>query len=531
MHASAVPSSQPTQLGESALIAAWGVASGVCLGGTLFPHQRGAALAVVVVSLLVALARCIADSHAPGEPTSLHIAERWAPLCVTLFFVPMLTHVVAPGADMAMHAALARAMRDDLPALSPAWGSVHASAYPLGFSAWIAIFGTLVDLGTASTLASACAFALYYHALLRFLASVLAAPYLRLLATFLLLASWSPQAFYRWGGGPSVLAMALSLLAAAELRQLWAAPSLLSRGAFVSLLLTAAMATHPIGASIGSACCGLVWLRGCTRLRAALSGVVFVPLLLLMAWLSAAGPELSQREHAWIYHFRTVDENVLGTWPRWLFPLTVWRALAVRIGAIVSVCFVASCVAVWRHDRRKVWTSLLAIEAFGALLAYGPELPVLGFLIYPSRLMPAATLLMAAPLSAAMPSLPRAGGALLTLGALAVHVGLYQAAQPMVTPNDAAVLHCLAQRVPRGAVIDGAYGDATQWIPALTGHAVTRPHEHCSLFDEVDAELAQQRPRYRFVGESVSFGEPLPPPPATAHVICELGAARLYALP
>jgi hypothetical protein len=197
------------------------------------------------------------------------------------------------------------------------------------------------------------------------------------------------------------------------------------------------------------------------------------------------------------------------------------------------VCFVASCCALWRRDRRIVCTSLLAIEALGALLAYGPELPVLGFLVYPSRLMPAATLLMAAPLSAAMqctlsPRALRTGGALLALSALAVHVGLYQAAQPMVTRNDAAVLQCLTEHVPRGAVIDGAYGDASQWIPALTGHAVTHPHEHCSLFDEVDAELAQQRPSYRFVGERVSFGRALPVLLTTANVICERGAARLY---
>jgi hypothetical protein len=60
---------------------------------------------------------------------------------------------------------------------------------------------------------------------------------------------------------------------------------------------------------------------------------------------------------------------------------------------------------------------------------------------------------------------------------------------------------------------------------------VTRPHKHCSLFDEVEAELAQRRPRYRFVGERVSFGEALPPLPTTANVICDLGAARLYELP
>ena len=509
----------------------WGLVAGVCLGGTLFPHQRGAALAVVFGSVLASL-----FSDPPAPPASAPAnAERWAPLCVVLFFVPVLTHAVAPGADMAMHAALARALRDDLSVLSPAWGRAQAGAYPLGFSAWVALFGALVELGRASTLASGAAFALYYAALQRFLATVLAVPSPRLLAAFLLTASWSPQAFYRWGGGPSVLALALSLFAAAQLPQLCAARRTLP-GLFVSVLLAAAMATHPIGASIGAAASGVVWLGCCTRQpRAAAYGVVFVPVVLLMAWLSAQGPVLSAREHAWIYHFRTVDENVLGPWRRWLFPLTVWRALAVRIGPVVSLGYLASFCVLWRRDRRMLFTSLLSIEAFAAVLAYGPELPALGFLIYPSRLMPAAVWLMAAPLSAAWHQLSsharRSAGAVLALSALAVHIGLYQTAQPLVTRNDAAVLQCLAQHVPRDAVIDGAYGDATQWIPALTGRAITHPHEHCSLFDEVDAELARQRPSHRFIGERVVFGDPLPAPPTRSRSVCERGDAKLYELP
>lgn len=532
-------------LGASALQSTWGVVAGACLAGTWFPHARGPALIVLTASLLVALARPRDTSSQPTAATRsspLQVAERWAPLSLALFFVPVLTHVVAPGADMAMHAALARALRDDLPVLSPAWGQTTARAYPLGFSAWIAVFGAVVDLGTASTLASACAFALYFLALRRFLGSVLTVSYPGLLAAFLVTASWTPQAFYRWGGGPSVLALALSLCAAADLPQLCltrgALPSV-RQGAFVAVLLMAAMATHPIGASIGAACSGILWLRCCTRQpRAAMAGWVFLPVLLLMAWLSLAGPALSQRELAWIYHFRTVDENVLGDWPRWLFPATVWRALAVRVGPVLSVCFVASCIASWRHDRRVLWTSLLSIEAFGAVLAYGPELPALGFLVYPSRLMPAAVLLMAAPLSAAAqraqerlsPRAQRAGGTLLALSALGVHVGLYQTAQPMLTHHDAALLRCLSERVPTDAVIEGAYGDATQWVPALTGRAVTHPHQHCSLFDEVEAELAHKQPTHRLVGERVSFGAPLSTPPPASKPVCQSGGARLFEL-
>ena len=74
--------------------------------------------------------------------------------------------------------------------------------------------------------------------------------------------------------------------------------------------------------------------------------------------------------------------------------------------------------------------------------------------------------------------------------------------------------------MPRDAVIDGAYGDATQWIPALTGLAVTRPHQHVALFDETDAELARLPPsHWRFVGKQTRYPPPIDPP-AGAPVAC-----------
>jgi hypothetical protein len=77
-------------------------------------------------------------------------------------------------------------------------------------------------------------------------------------------------------------------------------------------------------------------------------------------------------------------------------------------------------------------------------------------------------------------------------------------------------------------VIDGAYGDATQWIPALTGRQITRPHEHVSLFDETKAALARlPKPAFRFVGERLRYGEPAPPAPAQGEPLCGGAVRRL----
>ena len=84
------------------------------------------------------------------------------------------------------------------------------------------------------------------------------------------------------------------------------------------------------------------------------------------------------------------------------------------------------------------------------------------------------------------------------------------------------------------AVIAGAYGDATQWVPALIGRRVTLPHRHVSLFDETWPALDALRPTHRLVGErqryAQAFPGPDPGPPPTAPPLCQEGAARAWRL-
>src|SRR5262249_25140031 len=67
---------------------------------------------------------------------------------------------VAPGADMAMHVALARALWAGAHDLSPAWPGVAPLAYPRGFSGLVALFWGLGP-ARAGILASALAYVLY----------------------------------------------------------------------------------------------------------------------------------------------------------------------------------------------------------------------------------------------------------------------------------------------------------------------------------------------------------------------------------
>ena len=101
----------------------------------------------------------------------------------------------------------------------------------------------------------------------------------------------------------------------------------------------------------------------------------------------------------------------------------------------------------------------------------------------------------------------------------------------MATHTDVQVMRCLEMQVPADAVINGLYGDATQWIPALTGRAVMNPHGQPGLRDEIGQWRSTLVPTYHFVGEFVAYGSQherssLP----QGEPVCASGDAALYKL-
>jgi hypothetical protein len=207
-----------------------------------------------------------------------------------------------------------------------------------------------------------------------------------------------------------------------------------------------------------------------------------------------------------------------------------------KVGPIVLSAFLIAAFCEWRAPagRLRVLYALGAIELLSLLVGYGHRLPVLGFLIYPSRIMPLAVPALALPIAYAFAGASRAWqlrlGGLAALSSVIYHVVVYQRAVPIATAADLRAIACFARSAPPDAVVDGPYGDATQWLPALTGHAVTHPHIHCTLFDEVEGDVAKLKPTYRFVGERVRYGEPLATPLPDTAPACEAGQARVYPL-
>ncbi|MBI5546761.1 MAG: hypothetical protein HY901_22995, partial [Deltaproteobacteria bacterium] len=94
----------------------------------------------------------------------------WLPVAILPLFLPLWTMPVAPGADMAMHAALGRALAQGSGALSPAWGEdVAVALYPRGLSALIALVSPPLGFAKASLLAAAVSYCVVFVGLGAFL--------------------------------------------------------------------------------------------------------------------------------------------------------------------------------------------------------------------------------------------------------------------------------------------------------------------------------------------------------------------------
>ena len=447
----------------------------------------GAALGAVAGALLwPGGAPTAPDSGAP-RPTVRPALERAAPLLLLVFFTPLLTMAVPPGADMAMHTALARGLVEGR--LSPAWGALHLGAYPRGFSALVALLAPL-GYARAALLISALSYVVFWAGLAAVLEGPLATPWPRTAALVAVLLSRTPQSFFAWGGNPTALSLGLALLGAAALHR--ARPR---DGAFAALLLAGAAAVHPMGACAGALAAAIIALRA----RAWAAGFIAAAgLLAVLAVLALFGPRVSPREVDWIRDCARNAERA-GT--------------GVLGDAANVVTVLAAAVLLWKRRAAPVALAAVLIAALAAAFAV---LPAGG--LYPGRFAPLLLLAVVPLWARAAEAVPQRGwlAAAALCAAVPGHLHWYQRSTPIATFADVQNIACAARAAPPGAVIDGAYGDATQWIPALAGLAVTRPHQHCTLFDETDAALATLPPAsFRFVGQQLRYPPPIGPPPAT----------------
>jgi len=504
----------------------------------------GVGLPHLLVALVAGCALAAVDlrGHDSRQRTSWRTAVFAALATILLFLVLPLTRLaVPPGADMAMHTALARGLVSGSRALSPAWGSVTAPVYPRGFSALLALLSCPLGMARAALVASGLAYLVYLLGVRQLLLCVTDERRAGIAAALTLLVAKSPQRFYGFGANPTTLAIGLAALGLGAVL-LRPAETSRRRLLLASLVLLGAAATHPIGALVGIVASAAVVLAVPeVRRRVWLSGVAtaVLPAIAIFIVLAVLGPRLSDREKAWIADYQRTQESVLPG-PAWSFPLSVLSALPRATGDLFAAILGIAALLSLRDPTgrtRLLWT-WVSLVAVGGLLAYGGKLPGGGVMMYQDRFVP-ALILAAVPLVIAASSRmlgrhPRLelilAAVLLVLGTVR-HFGWVQKQEPMATRADLQMLEWIRSHLPADAVIDGAYGDATQWVPAIADRAVTHPHTHISLEDEILSDLKGTKPDHWLVGERLRYPPAAGPPPADAIAIHVEGRAVLYARP
>lgn len=474
--------------------------------------------------------------------------ERHAGWSALLFALPLLFMPVAPGADMAMHVALARSIVDGNSQLSPAWPEVSVAVYPRGLSAWTALLAPVLGLAKAGVATACASHVVFFAALSSYLDRVLRLRFPMTSATVAVLLAQAPQAFFGWGGNTTVLALGLGLAAATLLAGFADGDEpAASRLAVSAVLLLGALAVHPTGALASVLAVVAAPLlrfpdRSSTRwsLRRALAatGGLLLAFGLLALALKLGGPEVSPRERQWILDYQGNVERVVRG-PAWLFWLRVWDALPRVLGTTYTGLVLAATLLLLRErqGRRKVAVAAAAVLAWAGAVGVGRVLPGIDVLFYQLRFAPLLLLPTAAVIGFALERVPATRGrmrtaALLVIAALAVftHVRAFQMQKPIATRNDVRAIGCVAKKLAPGTVLMGAYGDATQWVPALAGLPVKLAHPHCTLLDEIEATLGKAEAGYRFVGERVVYPPRLEGPLPSTTPTCQAGRSALYPL-
>jgi hypothetical protein len=517
-------------------------------GAAIASVFRGVSLAPIGLSGIAAAliaspcARAI-TKHGPSRRAVLD----WAVLSLSLvFLVPLFTMPVAPGADMAMHTAFARALVDGSTNLSPSMGAVGVPIYPRGLSAMVALASPILGFAKSGLWASNLSYLIVVAGVIAFFRLGLRLSNPVLLAVVTVLACDTPQRFFGWAGNPTAMAFGLALMATATIAHGWDVEEGIGKSALLaSILGLGALAVHPAGAISGLL--GLIFALALRARRTsspplftwrsvlATTGVLTVIATGMMV-LKVGGPRLSPAELSWITAYQDGVERILPA-PDLYFAFQIWSALPRVLGPPwVIACGLAVLVLLFSKEYIRVLACLAAVVAIAAILVAGPHIPFIGVLFYPVRFTPLLALATAPLLAWAVEALGESRAWLPPVcGLLLIAVGLkrnfhsYQRVEPIATFNDIEAIACLDAALPRTAIIDGAYGDATQWTPALTGRAASQPHVHISLNDEFQAQLKNQPPAsFLFVGERLRYGSPSSRVAPASDPVCRAGKAALY---
>jgi len=446
---------------------------------------------------------------------------------VLLRLLPAWSQLCAPGADMSMHTYLAaltvnqHGVPDSFAPILPFGG---VAAYAPGFHCLMALAETVGGAGPlpAGLFVSCWTYALLglaIYVFLRRFAGIRASLLGMLLLSF---GAPHPQEMFTSGTNPSILSLALAILAGARLLQAgrrWRFGETFTTG----LILAACPLAHSLPAVILAYTVlplgGIALLRlppepRRNLLRNGLATLAGTTLLLTPYLLHLDQVDISPAEIHWAHAWQTVE-----VWPGGWAGLPAFLLAYGGRGAL-GLFGLSGLFLLLRRDRKArlplalcgiLFLLLLNAQLWWLPLSYG---------LYPDRVMQAFLVPAAALFALAVQSRldgpsrghPRRtllpiGTVVLALGTLGYlnHYLLEGREKQGVSSADVAAFAWMETHLPADVVILNNYGDAGLWIPALAQRPAVVIHTSPFFLEEIRKIQEESRPTHLYVGNRVAY--------------------------
>ena len=436
------------------------------------------------------------------------------------------------GADMSMHSYMAAliAATDGVPSSHrPLLPIDSFGAYPAGFQTLMALMSILGDIpihraALLMEVTSLTFLTLAFYGFLRVFWNRPISAMVALLVTFL---PRNPQYFIQWGGDPTLLALALLVLALGFLPRLKEQISWGTCG-LCALIVAASVLTHLIPA-VGLLYASIpvvvyIGIRGLSSQRGEIGcvlrnmlGIGVISMLLIAIclphWLST---EVSATEVEWVKQFQQRWSG--GAWGGTLgnAVLTIPQYLTTKIfgGSFLVLSGLGLVTLALRRPPLALACAIWGLTVVGLVINSMYWVLPLSYAIYPERvavllLLPFA-LGIAALLDSARALVAKRDFMLWVMAGLVLFVAvssneklLYKGLIPnsLVTPADLQAMQWIQANTHPRAVFRNQYGDAGLWIPAIAFRSITDPHLNPFYFDEFRAASGGLEARYVYIGQ------------------------------
>jgi hypothetical protein len=353
-----------------------------------------------------------------------------------------------------------------------------------------------------------------------------------LLVTFL---PRNPQYVIQWGGDPTLLALALLVIAAGFLPRFREAMAP-GTWALCGLMVAASMFTHLIPAigflysaipvAVYGGIYGISRRRGEMRylIRNMLGVGLISGLLFSVGFSSLLSTEVSAAEIEWVLRFQREWSG--GAWGGSLGNalITIPYYLLDKIfgGFFLGLGCLGLLTLALRRPYLAIASALWSATVVGLIINSMYWILPLSYAMYPERVALLLLLPFALGIGALLDGLrhrwPKQEVIMWVMVALVLFIAvrenerlLYKGLIPnsLLTKADLLAMRWIRGHTNPGALFHNRYGDAGLWIPAIAFRPITDPHLNPFYFDEFRTASSGLKAQYIYVGKRKVLGEPI----------------------